>query len=96
VQVADPQVDCWAATATQRKRLFVLLPNNDDNAKTTRVQLNPEKLALGQQAKIRKAELPGQTGSKRGESARCDDWQVSILVLGLAVVTLELEQRKRT
>jgi hypothetical protein len=91
VQVDDPQVDYWGATATGSKRLFVLLLNNDDEARTAGVQLNPEQLLPGKSAKIRQAALLNEAGNKRADLPAAGNWQVELPPFGLAVVAVDYE-----
>jgi hypothetical protein len=90
-RVADPQVDYWGAAAPGAKRLYLLLLNNDDEAKTTAVQLDAQKLAPGQQVKIRKAELLNEAGNKTTDLPATGNWQVNLPAFGLAVVQIEYD-----
>ncbi len=90
-RVADPQVDYWGALATNSKRLYLLLLNNDDNAKTTTVQLGADKLMPGGKAKIRKAELLNEAGNRKADLPATGEWQVDLSAFGLAVVTIDYE-----
>jgi hypothetical protein len=91
VRVADPQVDYWGAKATQSNRLFLLLLNNDDEAKTTGVALHPEKVLPGQRVTIRKAALLDAQGQKTGDLPATGQWRVTLPAFGLAVVSVEYE-----
>ncbi|MBD0255486.1 MAG: glycoside hydrolase family 127 protein [Cytophagales bacterium] len=90
-RVADPQVDYWGAAVPGAKRLYLLLLNNDDNAKTTAVQLDAQKLVPGRPATVRKAELLDEAGNKTTDLPATGNWQVDLPAFGLAVLRVEYE-----
>jgi hypothetical protein len=91
VRVHDPQVDYWGAKATQSKRLFILLLNNDDEAITTEVALHPEKILPGRRVTLRKAAWLDGTGTKKADLSLAGHWQVQLPAFGLGVVAIEYE-----
>ncbi len=90
-RVDDAQVDYWGAKATGAKRLFLLLLNNDDEAKNTRVALDPEKILPGRRVILRKAALLDASGNRQTDLSTTGNWQVELPAFGLGVVSVEYE-----
>jgi hypothetical protein len=91
VRVDDPQVDYWGAAATQSKRLFILLLNNDDENRSTGVQLDPEKILPGRRVALRKVALLDAAGTPKTDLPVAGNWKISLPAFGLAVVSVEYE-----
>jgi hypothetical protein len=90
-RVDDPHVDYWGAAATGSKRLFLLLLNNDDEAKSTAVRLDPEKMGAGRRVQVRKAELRDAAGNVTAALEGTGGWLVPLPAFGLAVVVVDYE-----
>ncbi|MDJ1504198.1 beta-L-arabinofuranosidase domain-containing protein [Xanthocytophaga agilis] len=91
IQVDDPQVDYWTATAVQTPRIFVLLLNNDDQAKTSTLKLNSQKILRNGQATIRSVELWDAKGKQIKQLDTSGKWNVSVPAFGLTIAVIDYE-----
>ncbi len=89
--ISDPQVDYFGAQAAGKKQVFILLINNDDDAKEATVQLRPEKIGAGKGAKIQSVSLFNEQGTKLSDIATNGNWQVTLPAFGLQVVAVTYE-----
>ena len=91
MQIDDPQVDYWGASATQEKRLFLILLNNDDEAKTSTVRFQQEQLPQPR-AKVQQARLLDARGSQTATLDTSGNWQIDLPAFGMAVIAVDYEQ----
>ena len=84
--IADPYTDYFTAIDTKGKKLFLLVMNNDDEARKVNITLDPGKVINGKKIKLVKTIV--QSDKPATPLNNSGKWSISLPPYGLKVIAI--------